>query len=81
MLNCALCGSNISNDLITWNVVCTRLTGLKSFIDSVIVQPELNTILHDQIDNILRNKDFRDIYIENYNKQSHGKAKQSKVLV
>jgi len=54
-------------------LVYTRLEGLKSFIDSVILQPELNVILHNQIDNILSNEDFRAIYLENYNKQSHEK--------
>ena len=74
MLNCALCGSNVTNELITWNLVYTRLESLKSFIDSVITQSELNIILHNQIDNILNNKDFQAIYLENYNKtQSHGK--------
>lgn len=81
MLNCALRGSNVSNELITWNLVCIRLEGLKSFIDSVITQPELNIILHNQIDNILDNEDFKAIYLENYTKnQSHGKQ-QSNILV
>ena len=75
MLNCALRGSNISNDLITWNLVCNRLESLKSFVDSVITHTELNMILHNQIDNILSNEDFKAIYLENYNKQSHGKQR------
>lgn len=68
ILNCALRGSNITNELVTWNLVYIRLESLKSFIDSVILEPELNIILHNQIDNILDNADFKAIYLENYTK-------------
>ena len=68
VLNCALRGSNITNELVTWNLVCIRLESLKSFIDSVILEPELNVILHNRIDNILDNADFKAIYLENYSK-------------
>ena len=81
VLNCSLGKSNVSTELITWNVVCSRLVGLKSFIDTVITQPELNVILHNQIDNILNSPDFQAIYLENYNKQSHGKEQRNNILV
>ena len=85
MLNCALRGSNITNELVTWNLVCIRLESLKSFIDSVILEPELNVILHNRIDNILDNADFKAIYLENYSKnkinQSHGKEQGNNILV
>ena len=65
ILNCALNGSNLTRDPLSWEILTLRLNGLKSFINQVIYTETFNAILHSQIDNILTSKDFKQIY-ENY---------------
>ena len=71
ILNCALKGSNITNTPVNWELVTLRLTNLKSFIEQVITIHYLKEILFSQIDNILSNSDFQEIYIENEKQHSN----------
>ena len=65
ILNCALKGSNITTSRNNWELVYNRLHNLKQFINQVITKQSLNEILHNQIDSILQNEDFIEIYKNN----------------
>ena len=64
-MNCALKGSNITTSRNNWELVYNRLHNLKQFINQVITKQSLNEILHNQIDSILQNEDFIEIYKNN----------------
>lgn len=64
-MNCALKGSNITTSRNNWELVYNRLHNLKQFINQVITKQSLNEILHNQIDSILQNNDFIEIYKNN----------------
>lgn len=62
ILDCVLGKSNITNEPQSYDLLHTRLTNLKSYIDSIITNVELNILLKSRINNILSNTNLINLY-------------------
>jgi len=62
IISCALGKSNISDTRVNHTLVSERLLNLHHYINQVIFNIDLNIMLHDFIDSVLHNNNFKKIY-------------------